>query len=264
MQHVKNHPHGELARGKAIRFQITRNIEENLVDRIAVNILWSNVFEINIINLRADRHIARHLRRGNKIINRKLRPCPKLRIPAGGTRQLPAGSGTPARRVDRLNSLHNFKQPRSAGKSPRLERRGNGQADRLIRAALIRHHKIRRHWVKTALHTLDRGVKRLQVDGKIRSVLHCAALFPSLSCVPESFQPFLLTCCFIRCTKAACLLSTLCKRIILFYYMQKTFLSQGFLHSINFLPGTNQAQTAPVCFIFLNIIYIQSFPFIVY
>lgn len=74
--------------------------------------------------------------------------------------------------VDLAHLLHDLEQPRPSGYAVGFERGRNGEADRLFRAALVRHDEVRRHGIESAVDALDGRIKRFQIDGDINSAVH--------------------------------------------------------------------------------------------
>ena len=93
--------------------EIPSGVDEHLVDGVDVDVLGRDVFEIDIVDLRADLNVFCHPRRGNEIIY----------FSGWVSRQFigvealfgKAASFAPPFRVDFLDTLHHFKKPRSAG-----------------------------------------------------------------------------------------------------------------------------------------------------
>ena len=132
-----------------------------------MDVLRCHVFQIHLINLTADLHIARHLWRCNDIVDSQGRVGKQLHIMAGTSLQLSAGGVACAQTVCLLYLLHHFKQPRPSGNPIGLQGRTDRQTNGLFRAAGICNHQIGGHGIEPALHTLHRSVKRLQINGDI-------------------------------------------------------------------------------------------------
>ena len=69
-QHIEDHGLRQLAGGHMIRLEVAGHIHHHLVDGVDVDVLGRDVFEIDIVDLRADLNVFRHLRRRDKIANR--------------------------------------------------------------------------------------------------------------------------------------------------------------------------------------------------
>ena len=63
--------------------------------------------------------------------------------------------------------LYHLEQPCPTSDAILLQRGGYGQADGLLGAAFVSHYQVGSQWVKPTLHTLHRGVERLEVDGYV-------------------------------------------------------------------------------------------------
>lgn len=82
-QHRFDHLRGQLSRGHAIRRQIARHVNKNLIHRIHADVLRRNIAQIDLVNLCAHLHIVRHLRRRDNIIQRQFRRNPeRVRVAA--------------------------------------------------------------------------------------------------------------------------------------------------------------------------------------
>ena len=158
-QHVKDHPHGQLARGKAVCGQIVRHIHHHLVDGIDVYILGRKILQIDLIDLGAGLHIARHMGRRDNVIQRERGVVFQRGIVAGGTgKPAPRCAPLPLR-VYLAHFLHHLKQPRPARDAVGFQRRGYRKADGFFRAAGIRDNKIGSQRVQAAPAAFHRGVK---------------------------------------------------------------------------------------------------------
>ena len=78
--------------------------------------------------------------------------------------------------VDRLDALDDLKQTRASGHTVCLERRGDGQTDRLLRPALIRHDEVGGQRVQAPLYALHARIEALGVDGHVLPHLLAHAL----------------------------------------------------------------------------------------
>ena len=70
VQHIEDHGPCQLAGGHVIRLEVAGHIHHHFIDGVDVDILGCDVFEIDIVDLRADLNVFRHLRRRDKIANR--------------------------------------------------------------------------------------------------------------------------------------------------------------------------------------------------
>ena len=174
MQHLAQDLPAEVVRRHAVRWQIIGHIHKHLVNGVDVDILGRYVVQINVVDSGAVAHVVRHVRRRYDIIQLQRGVCRKLRRAARFPGERMARRGGAARGVDLPHRLHDLKKPGAARNAVGLERRRHRKADRLFRAGRVRHNKIRRHRVKTALHALHRGIERLEIDGKICPLSHGA------------------------------------------------------------------------------------------
>ena len=136
-----------------------RKINEHLVYGIHMDILGSNVFEIDIIDPSAVFHIVSHSRRcGNITESQGWVSCEH-----GGVIRFAIEFMTRcivfALPIDLLNLLDNFKQSCSAGDTVSFQRRRNRKADGFLGSADICNHKIGRQRIKPARYTLNGGIK---------------------------------------------------------------------------------------------------------
>ena len=124
-----------------------------------MDILGSNVFEIDIIDSGAVFHIVSHSRR-----------CCDIAESQGGVSCEHGGVIRFAIEfmmrcivftlsIDLLNLLDNFKQSCSAGDTVGFQRRRNRKADGFLGSCDISHHKIGRQRIKTARDAFHRGIK---------------------------------------------------------------------------------------------------------
>ena len=174
MQHLAQDLPAKIVRRHAVRWQIIGHIHKHLVNGVDVDILGRYVVQINVVDSGAVAHVVRHVRRRYDIIQLQRGVCRKLRRAARFPGERMARRGGAARGVDLPHCLHDLEKPGAARNAVGLERRRHRKADRLFRAGRVRHNKIRRHRVKTALHALHRGIERLEIDGKICPLSHGA------------------------------------------------------------------------------------------
>lgn len=134
--------------------------------------LRGKVFEINAVDAGAVVLIELHPWDGHDVVQLQGRVSFQFQgidrlTPKGVT-----GGSLPALGIDLPGPFHHFKKPGPSGDSMGLEGGGYSQADGLLGPALVRHHQVGGEGVKLPLHTLDRGVERLQVDCNICPVTH--------------------------------------------------------------------------------------------
>ena len=161
IQHILDNLSCQLSCRHLISIQISGNIHKHLVYGINVNVLRSNIFEIDIVNPRAVFHIVSHSGRSNDIIKLQCRICFQLKVIIGSSIKLVMRSFLSASCICFFNFLHDLKQSRSAGNTVSFERGRNSKTNCFLSSALIRNDKIGRQRVKSTLPALDRSVKGL-------------------------------------------------------------------------------------------------------
>ena len=139
-----------------------------------MDVLGRCVVQINIVNACAIAHIVRHARRCDNIVELQRGVCRKLRRAARLSGKRMTGRSGAARGIDLPHCLHNLEEAGAARNAVGLERRRHCKTDCLFGAGRVRYDEIRRHRVKTPLHTFHRGIKRLEIDGKICPFSHGA------------------------------------------------------------------------------------------
>ena len=172
VQHVEDHLLGQLARGDAVGVQIGRDVHENLVDRVNVDVLRRDVLQVDVVDARAVFDVVCHARRRGDIGGRQRGRGREL----GGVVRF-AGKGMAGgvhapHGVDLFDALHHLEQPRAARDAIGLERGRHGKADGLFRAAGVCNDKVGGKRVQPALDALHRGVKGFQVDCDIGAFGH--------------------------------------------------------------------------------------------
>ena len=160
----------QLVRGGAVQAQVPRHVDEHLVDRVDVDVLGRRVFEIDRVDPRALPDIGGHARLGDDIGRFQRGIGAQLAGVAGLVDEPAAGGGQTPALVDLPHLPHDLEQPGAAGQAIRLQGRGHRQADRLLRAADIRHHQMRVQRIDMERRALRRRIERLQVYGYIGTV----------------------------------------------------------------------------------------------
>ena len=158
-QHIEDHGLRQFAGRHVVGFEVAGHVHHHLINGVDVNILGRNVFEVDIVDLRADLNVFRHLRRCDKIPHRTQRISRKLTGVTAFLKEVAARFALPFG-VDLLDALDYFEKSRSAGDAVGLQGRRHGKADGLLRAAEVCHDQIGRHRVKPALHAFDGRVIR--------------------------------------------------------------------------------------------------------
>ena len=189
-QHVQDHPHGKLPRGKFIGIQIFGRVDEHLVDGIHVDVLRRDIVEVNIIDLRTTLDVMRHARPGNDIVERQRGRGFQFQVAAGCPREGPSRCAKAPLRVHLLHLLHDFEQPRPARDAIRLEGGGDCKADRLFRAAFVCNDEVGGHRVEPAFRAFHRSVEGFEVDAKICPLCHAHLL--SQHKAPKYEHPFVI------------------------------------------------------------------------
>ena len=164
--------HCEVAGGEFVEFQIRSRVDEHLVDGIDVDVVRRDVFQIDAVNLRTDLDVTRHSRHGNDVIQFQGRVRRQFRSARGFAAEAVSRREAQPLGVDLPDLLHHFEQTRSSGDAAGFQRRGDCEADRLVRPGLIGHHQIGRERVELPVGALRRGVKGLQVNGDIILIHH--------------------------------------------------------------------------------------------
>ena len=134
-------------------------VNEHLIYGIHMDILGSNVFEIDIIDPSAVFHIVSHPRRRGNITESQRRVSCKFNGVIRFAVKFMTRCIVFALPIDLLNLLDNLKQSCSAGDTVGFQRRRNRKADGFLGPADICNHKIGRQRIKPARYTLNGGIK---------------------------------------------------------------------------------------------------------
>ena len=141
-----------------------------------MNVVGRYVAQVDLVDAHAVVHVERHARGCDVIGDAEVGACRKLRaVPCLACERV-LRHAVSASRVCLLHGADDLEEARASADAVRLEGGGDGEADRLARAALVCNHEMRRQRVQPALDTFDRGIERFEVDGDIRALLH---LYPS-------------------------------------------------------------------------------------
>ena len=136
-----------------------------------MDVLRGNVPQIDLVDPHAVVHVERHARGSDMIGDAKLR----MRRELDGIRRLTYKRvlwGTIlSPRIFLLHGTDDFEETRAAADAVGLEGGGDRETDRLARAALICDHEIRGQRIQSSLHTFDRGIECLEIDGDIHAFL---------------------------------------------------------------------------------------------
>ena len=134
VQHIEDHGLCQLAGGHVIRLEVAGHVHHHLIDGVDVDILGRDVFEIDIVDLRADLNVFRHLRRRDKIAHRARRVSSQLAGIIAFFKEVAARFAPPFS-IDFLDALHYFEKSRSAWDAVGLQGRRYREADGFLRAA---------------------------------------------------------------------------------------------------------------------------------
>ncbi len=125
-QDVLDDSHGQLPRCTAVGMQIPGHIHKDLVNRINMDILGCNVFQINFIDFCTVRNIIGHSGRCGDISQLERRIFPKFSVKERFPRELPVRGVQQAFGIYLFYPLHNLEQPCAAGYAIGFQRWGNG------------------------------------------------------------------------------------------------------------------------------------------
>ena len=193
-EHLPDHPDRKRMRSDPIGRKIIRDIDENLVDRIDMDILFRDKAEINFIDLRAVLHVERHPGSCDDVIDGERGVRGKLLQKAGGAAKLCPRRPPPSLIILLLHAGGHLEKTGPSGDSQLLKGRCHRKADRLLRPGTIRDDEIGPERVQSPAHALHRRKKRFQIDREI-AALPRAKGFPHTPDLPGStagcFPPFL-------------------------------------------------------------------------
>ena len=153
-QHIEDHSLRQLAGRHVVGLKIAGHVHHHLVDGVDVDILGRDVFEIDIINLRADLDVLRHLRRCDKIAHRARRVSRQLTRVIALFKEIAARFAPPFG-VDLLDALDDFEKSCSSWDAVGFQGRRYRETNSFLRAAEVCHDQIGRHRVKAAFHALN-------------------------------------------------------------------------------------------------------------
>ena len=139
-----------------------------------MDVLRLDVLEVDPIDARAVLHVVGHARRRDDIFQRQRGVLRELRGAVRRTGKRPPRCGAQALGVDGAHALDDLEQPRPSGHAHGLQRGRDGQANRFLRAPLIRDDQMGIHGIQSALNALDRSIEGFQVDGDIGPLFHAS------------------------------------------------------------------------------------------
>ena len=132
-----------------------------------MDVLRGNIVEIYLIDTGTVFNVVSHAGRSGDIVHLPVRMrfqfCVRRRSPCQSVSvRLSSAFG-----IYLLQPLLDLEQPGTAGDAVCFQGRTDGKADGLFRATPVGNDEISRERVKPTFHTLDRSVKRLEVNGYI-------------------------------------------------------------------------------------------------
>ena len=173
--------------------QVGGGVNKNLVNGVGVDIVRGDELQIGLVDLGGDLQIPGHAGRCNnefdlqtgvffqslgicrspgKVESSVLAPqC--LLLPDRSLQSLGVGL---------VHPLHHLEQPGPSGDLVPFERGGDRQTDGLFSAGGVRHHQMGGQRVQPPVHALHRGIKALEVYGKI-GALRFQGTGPPFCCV---------------------------------------------------------------------------------
>ena len=170
-KHFADHLHRHLMGRETVEAQIGSDVHEDLIDGIGMDVLGRHMAQVDAVDLLTHLHIARHARRRHDIVQLEIRAGLQLGVVGRRACEATCGHTATALLVDLPDALHNLEEAGTSADAVLLQRRSDGQADGLLRAAQIGHDEVGGERIEPAVHTLHRGVERLKVDGDISSLL---------------------------------------------------------------------------------------------
>ena len=200
VEHVAHHGHGHLVRRHAIGAQVIRHVDEHFVDGIHDDILRRNIFEVGGVDAAAVFLVEPHARGRDDIGDLQRRILRKgFGVKGSGGELMLMGrrialdrAGTNARAqplpIDRTDALNDLEQTRTPGHAVCLERRGDGQTDRLLRPAFVSHDEMGGQRVQLPFHTFHARIEALGVNGDVLPHLFRHACRPPFS-INERIDP---------------------------------------------------------------------------
>ena len=148
-EHILDNRLHQLSRRFFVQLKVASQVQEALVNGIRVNILGAHILQVDVVDLRGILHVFRHLRFRNQEFNLFARTAFHL-----------------------AHFLVYLEKAGATGNPVGLERRRHCEANRLLGAALVGHHKLSLQRINTPEDTFHRSKERLEVNGGIGSRLH--------------------------------------------------------------------------------------------
>ena len=179
-EHVEDYLHRQVVRREAVGLEIARHVHEHLVYRVDDDVLRGDVFHVHLVNARAVLHVIRHARRGYEEVHGERWVRLKLGEEVRLALQPMPRRVVAAARVRLAHALLYLKEAAAASNAVAFQARRHGEADCLVRSALIGDDEVRVQRVKPPLPALDRGVKALEVYCDVCPLHVSVSSFPFL------------------------------------------------------------------------------------
>ena len=171
LQDITYHGHGKFMCRHPVCVKVSRHVHKDLVDGINVNILWSDVFQVYLIDTCAVFNVFGHARRGSNVVNFPIFVNFEFLVLPRLSRQATERALVPSLIVNFTQPLHNLKQTCPSSNAVGFEGRGNGQTDSLLCPAHVCHNKIGGERIETTFYAFHGSEERFQVDGYICTVV---------------------------------------------------------------------------------------------
>ena len=156
---------GQLPGRLFLRGKVGCCFQKDFVNGVDADILGCKVLQVDGIDHSAEFYVSGHARHGHNVVQLQGRIALKFMRKAGGAaKAVPLGLYK-ACGIDFPGLLHHLKKPGAPWYAKSLEGRGDSQADSLVRAAFVGHHKVGIQRIKTPVQAFDRGVEGLEIYG---------------------------------------------------------------------------------------------------
>ena len=110
-----------------LRIKIACHVDEDLIDRVDVDVRRSNVAQIDLVDAHAVVHVECHARRGNMIGDAKLRMCCEFRCVTRLSCECAMRGTVLSPRICLLHRTDDLEEAWASADAVRLERGGDGQ-----------------------------------------------------------------------------------------------------------------------------------------
>ena len=114
-QHIKDHGSSQFPRRHVIRSKVAGGVDHHLINGVDMDVLWGDVFEVDIVDLGADLDILCHPGRCYDIVNSQSRVRFQIHGICAFACKLSSGSMALPLRIDFSDPLYHFKKTGSAG-----------------------------------------------------------------------------------------------------------------------------------------------------